>query len=463
MKTCLTRILALLLVMMLFVGCSLLEIQPDSSDKLLNGVELIDYTIVYSTEAPDYCERAAKYIQKEIKNRTGLQLSVCKAEEGTYDHEILVGDTDRALSDEVEPQSLNMEFYFTADDNHIAMDGDYFIIAAAAYYFVETYIPGSSFDSAIAKNEVTACQPITKEAKNFIFLIGDGMGVEHTKTLEVYDLERIIKQQALIGRDIVLENCDKESVFYGYYLPYQGKLRTDSLGGTTDSAASATALATGFKTKNGYVGIDQYGVEKQSLTELAASLGKATAVMSTEVQTGATPGGFSAHTDSRDNSQEIIDDQISLTEQYGTIIQCDLTTNPKFEAVISGVLNKLGQDEDGFFLMYEEAYIDKNSHENNLSKMVSCVGRFNQAIGVFMEYAFYHPETMLLITADHETGSLAMGEDGQYWFNSTGHSSADVPIFAYGQGAEVFKDYYEENNEVPKEIAAMWGVDNFGG
>lgn len=463
MKTCFARILALLLVMLLFVGCSLLEIPPDSSDKLLNGVELIDYTIVYSADAPDYCERAAKYIQKEIQNRTGLQIPVFKDDTDSYNHEILVGDTNRTLSNQVEPQTLDMEFYFTADDNHIAMDGDYFIIAAAAYYFVETYIPGSSFDSTIAKNEVTACQPITKEAKNYIFLIGDGMGVEHTKTLELYDLTRIIKQQALIGRDIILESCDNESIFYGYYLPYQGKLRTDSLNGTTDSAASATALATGFKTNNGYVGIDQYGVEKQSLTELAASLGMATAVMSTEVQTGATPGGFSAHTDSRDNSQEIIDDQAYMTEQYGTIIQCGLTDNPKFEAVISSVLNKLGQDEDGFFLMYEEAYIDKNSHENNLSKMVSCVGRFNQAIGVFMEYAFYHPETLLIITADHETGSLALGEDGQYWFNSTGHSSADVPIFAYGQGADIFANYYEENNEVPKKIAAMWGVDNFGG
>ena len=189
----------------------------------------------------------------------------------------------------------------------------------------------------------------------------------------------------------------------------------------------------------------------------------ATAVMSTEVQTGATPGGFSAHTESRDNSQEIIDDQAKLSEEYGTVIQCGMADNLKFEAVISSTLNKLGEDEDGFFLMYEEAYIDKNSHDNNLSKMVACVGRFNQAIGVFMEYAFYHPETLVIITADHETGSLALGDDGVYWFHSTGHSSADVPIFAYGQGTEVFAEYNEENNEVPKVIANMWGGENFGG
>lgn len=462
MKLYTVRVLAILLTLCLLVGCSLWETGPDSSDKLLNGIELIDYTIVYSADAPDYCERAAKYIQKEIQNRTGIRLSVCKEEEGTFDHEILVGDTNRALSDKLEPQSLDMEFYFTADDNHIAMNGDYFIIAAAAYYFVETYIPGSSFESTVAKNEVTTCQPITKDAKNFIFLIGDGMGVEHTKLVEKYDLAKIVKQQQLIGRDVVLESCDNESIFYGYYLPYQGKLRTDSLDGTTDSAAAATALSTGYKTHNSYVGLDKDKKEVQSLTELAASLGMSTAVMSTEVRTGATPGGFSAHTESRNNTQEIMDDQASLTDQYGTVIQCGLTENLKFEAVIASVLNKLREDEDGFFLMYEEAYIDKNSHDNKLLRTVACVGRFNQAIGVFMEYAFYHPDTLLLITADHETGSLAIGEDGQYWFNSTGHSSADVPIFAYGQGAELFSAYYEENNEVPKVIASMWGVDDFG-
>lgn len=462
MKTRATRILAILLVAFLLAGCSFWETEPDSSDKLINGVELIEYTIVYSADAPDYCRRAAQYIQKEIKARTGLQLSVRQDISGTSEHEILVGDTNRALSKQLKPETCNIEFYFTADDNHIAMNGDYFIIAAAAYYFIETYIPGSSFESTVAEGEVTVCQPITKEAKNFIFLIGDGMGFAHTKLLECYDLERIIKQQELIGKDIVLKNSDKESIFYGYYLPYQGALRTDSLSGTTDSAAAATALACGYKTTNGYVGLDKNGTQLQSLTELASSLGMATAVMSTEAQNGATPAGFSAHALSRNDSQEIIEDQEKLSAECGTLIRCDLNANYQFEAVIANTLSMLAKNENGFFLMYEEAYIDKNSHSNALSRTVSAVGRFNQAIGVFMEYAFYHPETLVIITADHETGSLAKGEDGGYWFNSTGHSSADVPIFAYGQGAEIFMDYYKENNEVPKDIAAMWGVEDFG-
>lgn len=458
MKSYTIRFFVVLVALCLLVGCSLWDSgKPDSSDKLLNGVELIDYTIVYSADTPDYCQRAALYIQKEIKARTGLQLSVRQDSNGTSEHEILVGDTSRELSQKIDPQTLNMEFYFTADDSHIAMNGDYFIIAAAAYYFVETYIPGRSFESTIAKNEITTCQPITQEAENYIFLIGDGMGFAHTKLLEYYDLARVVKEQTLLGRDVILKNTDKESVFYGYYLSYQGSIRTDSLSGTTDSAAAATALACGYKTLNGYVGLNQYG------GELAGSLGMATAVMSTEVSTGATPSGFSAHSLSRDYTQELLADQAALSAKYGTLIQCDLHGNDQFEAVIAHTLSALAKNENGFFLMYEEAHIDKNAHDNALSRTVSAVGRFNQAIGVFMEYAFYHPDTMVIITADHETGSLTPDEEGLFWFNSTSHSSADVPIFAYGQGAEIFADYYEENNEVPKEIAALWGVDNFGG
>lgn len=460
MKSLAMRISAVFLILLLLAGCAFSG--PDSSDKLLNGVELIDYTIVYSPDAPDYCKRAAEYIQKQIFTRTGLTLSVKQDISGTYEHEILVGKTDRELSAQIESTSTNMEFHFTADDNHIAMGGDYFIIAAAAYYFVETYIPDNTFDSVIAEKEITTCQPITEEANNVIFLIGDGMGFNHTKLPEAYDLEQVISQQKLFGKDIILESSDKENIFYGYYLPYQGALRTDSLSGTTDSAASATALATGFKTINGYVGLDQRGTALQSLTELAGTLGKATAVMSTEVQTGATPAGFSAHALDRNYSEEITEDQKKLSAEIGTIIECGLHTNLQFEANIAHTLNKLAKNENGFFLMYEEAYIDKNSHDNAMAKTVSCVARFNQAIGVFMEYAFYHPDTLVIITADHETGSLTLEEDGLYWFKSGSHSSADVPIFAYGQGAEIFSDYYEENNEVPKEIAALWGIENFG-
>ncbi|MBO5868587.1 MAG: alkaline phosphatase, partial [Oscillospiraceae bacterium] len=435
MKIYMTRILAIILVALLLVGCTPMD-WFGLNDRTLNGVALDDYTIVYSDAAPDYCKRAARYIYEQVLARTGLKLAVRKDNEGTYGHEILVGDTNRELSQKVKAQSRNMEFYFTADDNHIAMNADYFIIAAAAYYFIETYIPGDSFKSTIAKNEVIARKPITEEANNIIFLIGDGMGFNHTKLLEDYDIGEMISE----GINLLFERSDNEDIFYGYYLPYQGSLRTNSLSGTTDSAAAATALACGYKTVNRYLGLDWKGNEIQSLTELAGSLGMSTAVLSTEDHTGATPGGFSSHVLDRSYGAEIFEDQTKLSAEIGTLIKCGLNENLQFEEVITDVLHNLEDNENGFFLMYEEAYIDKNSHSNLLMSAMMCVARFNQAIGVFMEHAFYHPDTLVIITADHETGGLTRREDGFYKFTSTDHSSADVPIFAYGYGAEVFAD-----------------------
>jgi hypothetical protein len=280
MKLRVTQIVLAFLIVVMLAGCA-----SKKAEKTLNGVDISQYTIVYSQEAPDYCQRAAEYIQAQIQQRAGVEIPVCEDSSGTYAHEILVGDTDRALSRELNSKSRKLEFYFKADANHIAMNADYFIIAAAAYYFVETYIPGSNFQSTIASDIITVAEPITEKANNFIYLIGDGMGPNQTKLLEEYSIGELA------------EDSDNEDIFYGYYLPYQGVIHTDSLSGVTDSAAGATALACGYKTINGYVGQNQYGEPVQSLTELAISLGKATAILSSDLQTGATPSGFSAHAD----------------------------------------------------------------------------------------------------------------------------------------------------------------------
>jgi alkaline phosphatase len=276
------------------------------------------------------------------------------------------------------------------------------------------------------------------------------MGVSHTKLFGTLPMPGDVPYH------------DGEDVFYGYYLPYQGMIRTNSVSGTTDSAAGATALACGIKTINGYVGKDKNLQDVQSLTELAVSKGMATAVMSTDLMTGATPAGFSAHAKDRGDSKDILACQQDMMLKNGTIFECGLDITEDYQVYIADALEKLEESENGFFLMYEEGYIDKYSHRWNLEETYACMFRFNQAIGMFMEYAFYHPDTFLLITADHETGGLWFDKDGYPEYNHDGHTSADVPVFAYGQGAEVFQNYNEENNEIPKVIAKLWGVDNFG-
>lgn len=444
MKRFFSALLTIFLLLSLLGGCSL------SGTPKLNSVKLSDYTIIYDGSSLDYCRRAAEYLQTEILTRTGIELPVHEAGEGTYAHEIIVGESNRELSKKLDAQTQGLQFAIMADKTHIALEADYFIIAAAAYYFVQTYIPGGDFQSQVPA-ECTVAEPITEKPTHFLFLIGDGMGPYQSRIPEYYDL------------DDYTSDHDGEDIFYGWLLPYQGYLRTDSLSGVTDSAAGGTALACGYKTINYYVGKDGNGNDVQSLTELAASLGMATAVMSTDLMTGATPSAFSAHAMDRNDSSDILACQQKLM-QSGTKIVCNLHPSASYQQTIAETLDALDENEKGFFLMYEEGYIDKFCHNSNLGETIRAVARFDQAIGLFMEYAFYHPDTFLLITADHETGDLTPDEIGKLQYHSNGtHTGADVPIFAYGQGAEVFRDYYEENNQVPKVVAALWGVDNFGG
>lgn len=445
MKNLFRRGAALLLVVVIltgFAGCF-------GSKTTLNGIALKDFTIVYDDAQPDYTLRAAEYIQSEILTRTGVELPICEDNSGAYDHEILVGKTDRALSAALTPSPRTLEFCLTADENHIAMHGDYFIIAAAAYYFVETYISGAEFAATIPAGEVITAAPITEAPNHVIYLIGDGMGFNHTL---LFDYMQPTSQTTFY---------DGEKMFYGYYLPYQGKVHTDSLSGTTDSAAGATALACGYKTINHYVGRDENLNDVQSLTELAASLGMATAVLSTDLQTGATPSGFSAHANDRDDSDDILASQLKLMQTHGTLIRCGLDSSKTYQDTITEVLTELDKSEKSF-MMYEEGYIDKRCHSQSPAGAFECMIRFNQAIGLFMEYAFYNPDTLVLITADHETGDLYFSEEGNPVCPYDDHTSADVPIFAYGQGAEVFADFDAENNLIPQYIAKMWGVETFG-
>lgn len=443
MKSSLIRLLALVLVAALLAGCT------PVFGATLNGNKLSDYTIVYDADAPDYCQRAAEYIAAQILERTGKELPVCTTDSGTYEHEIVVGETDRPISAALNAETTGLEFALLADEDHIALEGDYFVIAAAAYYFVQTYIPEKTFRTEVPA-QVTVHTPITEKAHQFIFLIGDGMGPVQTQLF------------ADMTPSADAPYYDGEDLFYGYMLPYQGVIHTDSLSGLTDSAAAATALACGYKTYNSFVGRDENGNDVQSLTELAADLGMATAVMSTDKLVGATPAGFTAHAEDRDDSSDISKSQQRMMKKYGTVLDCGLHGTKTYQDHVTDMLTRLEEDEDGFFLMYEEGHIDKYSHKYDLQGTFDCMVRFNQVIGVCMEYAFYHPDTFLLITADHETGGLTPDGTGHYSYTAEAHSNVDVPICAYGQGAEAFDGYCQENSEVPKIIAALWGIEDFG-
>ncbi len=446
------RIISLLVMLSIVLSLASCGMFNRISAPKINGKSLSKYTIVYDHEGLDYNKRAAEYIRDEIKERFSVELEIINDDDPKAKNEIVIGETSREISKELEADTQGLEFAIFAKDGSIALEGEYFVIAAAAYYFVETYASKSGLKSEISE-EISIHEPIVKEAKNFIILIGDGMGVNHTKLFDALDDKS--------------DYSDGEDLFYGYLLPYHGFSRTNSLSGVTDSAAGGTAISSGIKTLNGNVGQDKDGNDVQSLTELSATLGKGTAVMSTESNTGATPSSFSAHTSNRDNTQEIREDQLALFQTYGTVVECgfDYYTAKKISVIedyITETLDKIDDEEDGFFLMYEEAHIDKHSHNNDAEKTYLAIIRFNQAIARFMEYAFYNPETFILITADHETGGLSIEQGGGAVYSTEEHTEANVPIFAYGDGAELFGGKTIENIQIAHTIATFLGVDDFG-
>ncbi len=445
MKKVLTVTLTLALVLVLLASCG--TDAPKKTGATLNGVDISEYTIIYSAKEPDYNKNAAEYLQARILEVTGAELPILTDAIHAQAHEILVGETSRPLSSVLDADTELLEFAMLSDSTSVAMEGDYFVIAAAAYYFVNTYITDAKFASTVP-DTVTVNAPIVKKPDNFIFLIGDGMGVYQTKLFEYTAIP-------------TGATTDGEDLFYGYLLPYRAEVKTASLSeGATDSAASGTALATGYKTYNKHIGIDKDKNDVMSLTELANSLGKATAVMSTEDMDGATPAAFSAHADNRNDSLAITESQKLLKD---TILKTvtNSYSNKVTTGMISEVLGQLDKDENGFFVMYEEAHIDKNCHDNRLDVTFKALLRFNQAIGQFMEYAFYHPNTLVLITADHETGDLRPEGDALQ-YHSDVHSEANVLLFAYGMGAELFDGLTIENVQIPKTIAKMWGNADFG-
>lgn len=450
------KILCLLLIISFvlpLVSCQLPDFLIPKTDAYVNGVHIKDFSIVYSADDLDYSLRAAEYIKAELKESTGYTLEIVEDDGKKTENEIVVGNTNRDISAKLDAKTLGLEFSIMADDTSVALEGDYFIIAAAAYYFIEIYLRAEGLNATIP-TEATVHQPIVKEAKNFILLIGDGMGFNQTK---------LFKQ---MKNDV--EYGDGEDTFYGYLLPYQGASRTDSLSGTTDSAAGGTALSCGIKTLNKHVGVNENGEAVKNMTELAYDLGMNAGVMSTEVETGATPSTFYAHVESRNDKAGIIAHGLEAYLNYGTVIECgyDYYTkndvNKILERYIDDTLEELSDNENGFFLMYEEAYIDKHCDDMDITNTFKAMVRFNQAIGRFMEFTFYNPDTFILITADHETGDLQYDDNGVLEFNTTEHTSQNVPIFAYGMGAELFDGVEIENIQISHTIAALMGYDNHG-
>ncbi len=324
-----------------------------------------------------------------------------------------------------------------------------------------------------------------KEFKNIIIMIGDGMGENH-----------LLKAKRERGISLAMDT-----------MPIHGKSATHSVVWHTDSAAGATALACGVRTVINGVGVypeDVYQVTKRpmNITELAQSLGKLTGIVTSDKNTGATPACFSAHTDHRNNAEDIAAQQavsnidliwsyrseatdLDLVEENGyTVIKNKAQLNalrsgtksfgqfsdyiwkteesispnmPTLAELTDKAIDMLDDTEEGFFLMIEGAHIDKFSHSNDSESMTESLEAFDDAVKEALDYAKADGETLLIVTADHETGKIKEDKNGEYVFTQTGHSAVDVPLLVYGTDKLVTNGKKAMNKQIAQFMAMSMG------
>ena len=278
--------------------------------------------------------------------------------------------------------------------------------------------------------------------KNVIFLIGDGMGLAHI-TLTSY----------FVGKPLEMMKMSYSGLAYTY--------SANSF--VTDSAAAGTALATGYKTFNGMLGMTPDGKPVMTLFEAAKKVGKSTGVVTTTRVTHATPAAFYAHVKDRDEEKEIarqlvvgttIDvafgggmkhfseellekaktngftvvttreellnlDPSAVKRVLGIFARSHLSyyvddeDRPSLAEMTRKAIEILSKNEEGFFLMVEGGRIDHAAHGNDVVAMIYDTIEFDEAVKVALEFAKKDGDTLVVVTADHETGGLGLS-NGEY-------------------------------------------------
>jgi alkaline phosphatase len=311
-------------------------------------------------------------------------------------------------------------------------------------------------------------------------------------------------------------------------MPVTGLVATHSADDLiTDSAAAGTALSCGVKTTNGSIGVDSSGASHLTILEAARAVGLSTGLITTTSLADATPAVFASHVRSRGMKAEIAlqmlrtrvnvlfgegeyfypktdarserKDEVNplaLAQELGySIIDKkedlasaeadfvlglfeDLTTDrmkpemqapahtPSLAELTAKAITLLSRNEKGFFLMVEDEGVDHGSHVNRPDYFIEHLQNLDAAAKAGIDFALQNGNTLVLVTADHETGGLniidgspAGGQFEVAWATDR-HSGQPVPLFAFGPHAMRFTGL-KDNTEIPQIIADLMRLDNF--
>ena len=317
------------------------------------------------------------------------------------------------------------------------------------------------------------------EVKNIILMIGDGMG------------ENIIENAEIVKGDKLAMRG----------MPAKCYVTTDSLDGTTDSAAASTAMSCGVKTHNKYIGVDENRQAVETMVEFAKAKGLKTGLVATQIIPHATPAGMAAHVENRNIYNVILKQMINAQVDvlygggseysdtakmqkrienagYTYIKTADELYNNDLETPVIGAFNwggmyagglpsltdmtasalELLDGEEGFFLMVEESYIDITEADLDMEGTIKEMQVFDKCIDYTLSWAEEHPGTLVIVTADHETGGVIVPDDkkpenvNNDCFTSGGeHTSTNVALFAAGaKASELFNKDVIDNTDIAK-------------
>lgn len=313
-----------------------------------------------------------------------------------------------------------------------------------------------------------------KKSPNIILMIGDGMG-----------LTQISSGMYANDNSTALEQFD--------YIGLSKTASFDKL--ITDSAASGTAMATGIKTNNKVLGISPDNIHQKSILEICKEKGYKTALIATSSIVHATPASFYAKENSRYNYENIalqlrnhkIDIFIGGGSKYFTTrkdkrnlinemseyefiksldeLEKSISTKVGYftyfdepPSILNGrpanldlitrtVLNKLSLNKSPFIVVIEGSQIDWGGHDNDSKMVLSEFIDFDSAVKEALEFAKNDGNTLVVVTADHETGGMSLngGEinNVNIKFNTKSHTGTMVPVFSFGPSSENFSGIYE--------------------
>ena len=321
--------------------------------------------------------------------------------------------------------------------------------------------------------------------KNIIVIIGDGMGPNDITLAEKY-------ADGVYEFGLVLNQIKNHGLATTYSADNE----------ITDSAASGTALATGVKTNNGYIGKDPEGNDLKNLAEIAREYGKKIGIITDEDISGATPSAFVVHNISRDNrkeltsamvkfkpdvlmskdyssvfayldseAQDIFNNEYVVARDFGRFQQA-LSSDPNNEKPFWGFLNgysgttsdNLAQcteialdrlkNENGFFLMIESAGTDKFGQSGSMQSKLNSVVNLDRTVAAVLRFMEENPDTLLIVTSDHETGGVQLPVTGEEklndLFTTDYHTSTPVRVFGVGKGTEYFNGKTVDNTDIAK-------------